>query len=70
MRTVQVQCVKRIEAVQKEKDEALQQFEEEKKKMEEEATSLQAGFSRQREKIEEENGHEMQHLSSSNSVRS
>lgn len=62
MRTVQVQCVKRIEAVQKEKDEALQQFEEEKKKMEEEATSLQAGFSRQREKIEEENGHEMQHL--------
>lgn len=62
MRSVQEQCVQRIEAVQKEKDEAVKRFEEEKKKMEEEAASLQAGFSRQREKMEEENGHEMQHL--------
>lgn len=59
---MQEQCVQRIEAVQKEKDEAVKRFEEEKKKMEEEAASLQAGFSRQREKMEEENGHEMQHL--------
>ena len=33
MRSVQEQCVQRIEAVQKEKDEAVKRFEEEKKKM-------------------------------------